>query len=179
LRVQTERLGQGSAAAREGAHVVDARGAAVGEDGVDLGAEELSFFRVLGETKERPGEDSSRRLVPSDEHGHEVVAQLSSSRVFSARIDEEAQQGGVAHAAVIALLQRLGVVFGARGDGVGDQAVQASVDDGKVLGKLALAGDEPAQEGDVPVGDVEGGAVLGLCFVLFCFGGLRGERWGG
>jgi hypothetical protein len=67
------------------------------------------------------------------------------------------------HLAVVPVLQGLLVQLHAAGACLQDEAVQALVDDLDVSSKRALTWHDGTQQRHVPVRDVKGGAVLGLC----------------
>jgi len=67
------------------------------------------------------------------------------------------------HLRVIPRLQRLKVVLLPRLARAPDEIIERLVDHLHVRRKRALARHYGAQQGDVPVGDVKGGAMLGLC----------------
>ena len=72
-------------------------GGFVAEHGVDL----IQDFGVGGgvsqQREERPGQHGGGRLVPRDEHGHEIVAQLLVRQVSVAHVHQESQQRRISH----------------------------------------------------------------------------------
>ena len=66
------------------------------------------------------------------------------------------------HLGVVPLLQRFQVLLLPRGPRLRNQLVQAVVDDGQLGVEGALAWEEVLGKGQIPVGQVKRGAVLGL-----------------
>mmetsp|Transcript_7147 Transcript_7147/g.11222 ORF Transcript_7147/g.11222 Transcript_7147/m.11222 type:complete len:453 (-) Transcript_7147:652-2010(-) len=160
LRVQPQGLDQRHAHQPEVLQVADGGVPAAGQHRVHFAADRRQRLRLLGEVEEAPGQHGRGGFVARDQHRHQVVPQLLARGVLPPHVHQEAQQRGVlAH---LALLQLLHVALHRGLVGQHDQLVQDVVQDLHVLLELHLAGQHVLDEGDFPVGDEAGAAVLGL-----------------
>mmetsp|Transcript_18145 Transcript_18145/g.68779 ORF Transcript_18145/g.68779 Transcript_18145/m.68779 type:complete len:263 (+) Transcript_18145:954-1742(+) len=91
LRVHPQALRDAQARQREAPDVVHVR-EPVAEVRVDLLPHAREERLVLRQLEDGPRERRGGGLVPGDEHGHEIVAQLLGVGVFPARVHQEAEQ---------------------------------------------------------------------------------------
>mmetsp|Transcript_491 Transcript_491/g.1146 ORF Transcript_491/g.1146 Transcript_491/m.1146 type:complete len:241 (-) Transcript_491:819-1541(-) len=123
---------------------------------------------VLRQQPSRPSEHAPRSLVASDEECDEVIPQLLLGGVCPPEVDEEPEEGGVCDIVIVLVEQGVEVSLLLLADNIQDELVQNAVEEVHVVLKLPLArhqrGDGPlgAEAGDLPVGEVEGRAVLRL-----------------
>mmetsp|Transcript_15603 Transcript_15603/g.33816 ORF Transcript_15603/g.33816 Transcript_15603/m.33816 type:complete len:481 (-) Transcript_15603:455-1897(-) len=162
LGVQPQRLRDGVPHQLQARQLLVLRPRAVAHHLVHLGLHLRHDLGVGGEEERRPREHGGGGLVPGHQHGHQVVAQLLVGRLLPAQVHQEPQQRRVLHLFVVHVLEVLEVRGGAALVCLADELSQHVVDQLQVRLEPSLPRHHQAGAGDVPVGEVEGGAVLRL-----------------
>mmetsp|Transcript_21011 Transcript_21011/g.29411 ORF Transcript_21011/g.29411 Transcript_21011/m.29411 type:complete len:333 (-) Transcript_21011:1487-2485(-) len=110
LGVHAQRFGDTHADERHVGNVLVCRGS-VADNAVHLRTNFLQNLFVLHQLEQSPRERRGGGLVAGDEHGHQVVSELSRRRRLVSDVDKESQQGRVFHLFVVAVFQSLEVGF--------------------------------------------------------------------